>query len=173
MFNIGFSEMMIIAVIALIFIGPKQLPELARTLGRLIGEFRKATDELTGTFTGVRDTAEKYMNQQTKSIKDAIDQNPSYQDLSQSDPKADANYAAHIAENSAQTNESQLEFALSDPQNHGPIFEDSMAYDPNPPVAVTEPVTPIEKTVSASPDLEISETGAAPSPLKPGGRKET
>lgn len=81
MFNIGFSEMMIIAVIALIVIGPKQLPELARTLGRLIGEFRKATDDLTGTFTGVRESAEKYVQEQTKSIQDAIKDNQSYQDL--------------------------------------------------------------------------------------------
>ncbi|MBX9766403.1 MAG: Sec-independent protein translocase protein TatB [Bdellovibrionales bacterium] len=182
MFNIGFSEMLIIAVIALIFIGPKQLPELARTLGRLIGEFRKATDELTGTFTGVRDTAEKYMNEQTKSIKDAIDQNPSYQDLSKNDGKNDeANYAAHIGEPStaASTLGSQLEFPLSEPQNHGAVFEDSMTYDPNPPAAAADiPVTGHSEEASGGvsaipPQVEISETGAAPSPLKPGGRRDS
>ena len=48
MFNIGFSELMVIGVIALLVIGPKQLPEVAKVLGRLITEFKKATQELSG-----------------------------------------------------------------------------------------------------------------------------
>lgn len=48
MFNIGFSELIVIGVIALLVIGPKQLPEVARILGRLITEFKKATQELSG-----------------------------------------------------------------------------------------------------------------------------
>lgn len=48
MFNIGFGELVIIGVVALIVIGPKQLPEVARVLGRLIGEFKKATEDLSG-----------------------------------------------------------------------------------------------------------------------------
>lgn len=47
MFGLGFSEMILIAIIALIFIGPKQLPEVARTLARFINELRRTTDELT------------------------------------------------------------------------------------------------------------------------------
>ncbi len=38
MFDIGFSEMLLLAAIALIAIGPKQLPEVARTVGRLIND---------------------------------------------------------------------------------------------------------------------------------------
>ncbi|MFK8137439.1 MAG: Sec-independent protein translocase protein TatB [Bdellovibrionales bacterium] len=45
MFNFGFSEMLIIAVVALIFIGPKQLPHLARVLGRTFGELRRASSD--------------------------------------------------------------------------------------------------------------------------------
>lgn len=47
MFNLGMSELILIAVLALIFIGPKQLPEVAKTVGRLIAEFKKATSEIT------------------------------------------------------------------------------------------------------------------------------
>lgn len=45
MFNLGFTEMLAIAVIALIFIGPKQLPQVARVIGRMLGEFRRATSD--------------------------------------------------------------------------------------------------------------------------------
>ena len=40
MFNLGFSELIVIGAIALIVIGPKQLPEVAKVLGRLIGELK-------------------------------------------------------------------------------------------------------------------------------------
>ncbi len=44
MFDIGFQEILIILAIALIFIGPKRLPEVASTLGKGFGEFKKTLD---------------------------------------------------------------------------------------------------------------------------------
>jgi Tat protein translocase TatB subunit len=46
MFGIGGSELLVILIIALVVVGPKQLPELARTVGKIFGEFQKATDDL-------------------------------------------------------------------------------------------------------------------------------
>ena len=46
MFGLGAGEILLIAVFALIFIGPKKLPELAKNLGRSLREFQKAKDEL-------------------------------------------------------------------------------------------------------------------------------
>ena len=48
MFNLGMGEMALIAIIALIFIGPKQLPEIARSVARLLNEFKRTTTELSG-----------------------------------------------------------------------------------------------------------------------------
>mgnify|MGYP001033630280 CR=1 FL=1 len=50
MFGIGFPELLLIAVIALVVIGPKRLPDLARAMGRGFAEFRRASDELKRTF---------------------------------------------------------------------------------------------------------------------------
>lgn len=49
MFGIGMPEMFLILAIALIVIGPKKLPDLAKSLGRAFGEFKKATAELKET----------------------------------------------------------------------------------------------------------------------------
>lgn len=46
MFGIGMPELILILVIALIVLGPAKLPEIARTLGRGMREFRRATDDL-------------------------------------------------------------------------------------------------------------------------------
>ena len=50
MFGVGMLKLIIIAAIALIVVGPKKLPDLARTLGRGFNEFRKALDGVTDDF---------------------------------------------------------------------------------------------------------------------------
>lgn len=47
MFNIGFQELIIIAIIALLIVGPKKLPDLAKSLGKGFGELRRAADDIT------------------------------------------------------------------------------------------------------------------------------
>ena len=47
MFGMGMGELMVILVIALLFLGPKRLPDVATTLGKAIRSFRKATSDLT------------------------------------------------------------------------------------------------------------------------------
>ena len=44
--NIGFPELLIILAIALLIFGPKKLPEVGKSLGRAIREFRRTSDEL-------------------------------------------------------------------------------------------------------------------------------
>ena len=46
MFGIGMPEMLVILAVALIVIGPKKLPDLAKSLGRAFAEFRRATSEI-------------------------------------------------------------------------------------------------------------------------------
>lgn len=50
MFGIGMPELLLILGLALIVLGPKKLPELAKALGKGLAEFRRATDELKEEF---------------------------------------------------------------------------------------------------------------------------
>jgi TatA/E family protein of Tat protein translocase len=49
MFDIGFQEMLVIGVLALLVFGPGKLPELGRMIGRALREFRRASDEFRST----------------------------------------------------------------------------------------------------------------------------
>jgi Tat protein translocase TatB subunit len=74
MFGIGMPELILIAVVALIVLGPKKLPDLAKSLGRAVREFRKATSELKETlqvdseFSEVRKAFNEFQSDVNQSI---------------------------------------------------------------------------------------------------------
>lgn len=66
-FGIGLPEMLLIMVIALIVFGPGKLPEIGAALGRAIGDFRRASRELTGdlqeSIADARSSVEQTVNE--------------------------------------------------------------------------------------------------------------
>jgi len=77
MFGIGMPEMFLILAIALIVIGPKKLPDLAKSLGRAFAEFKRATSELKDSFeidTELNDIKTTF-NDMSDGLKEAIDVN--------------------------------------------------------------------------------------------------
>jgi sec-independent protein translocase protein TatA len=64
---LGWQETVLIFLLALLLFGPKKLPELGRTIGKAITEFRRASTELRSTF----DREMKSLEQETESIKQA------------------------------------------------------------------------------------------------------
>jgi TatA/E family protein of Tat protein translocase len=57
MFGIGMTELLVILAIGLLVIGPKKLPELARSLGKGLAEFRRASTEMRREFLEVAEEA--------------------------------------------------------------------------------------------------------------------
>jgi len=57
MFNIGFSELIILGVIALLVVGPEQLPDMARKLAKMLNELKRAKDEIMTPFEDMKSEA--------------------------------------------------------------------------------------------------------------------
>jgi TatA/E family protein of Tat protein translocase len=75
MFGIGMPEMLLLLAIALVVIGPKKLPDLAKSLGRAMREFKKATNELKETMHIDDDLADvkKAFNDISNDVKQTVD----------------------------------------------------------------------------------------------------
>jgi TatA/E family protein of Tat protein translocase len=77
MFGIGMPEMLVILALALIVIGPKKLPDLAKSLGRAMREFKRATNEFKETIQLDSELSEvkETFNDISDGVKDAVDLN--------------------------------------------------------------------------------------------------
>lgn len=79
MFDIGFSELMVIAVVALIVIGPERLPKVARTLGHLFGRMQRYVNDVKADITREMQLEElrklqSEMEQTARSIETSVNQ---------------------------------------------------------------------------------------------------
>ena len=79
MFGIGMQELLLILVIALIVLGPKKLPEVAKALGKAMNEFKRATND-------IKESLE--LDQSLNSVK------KSFNTMNDTQPAASANAAA-------------------------------------------------------------------------------
>lgn len=76
MFGIGMPELLVIMVVALVVLGPKRLPEVARTLGKGLAEFRKATSGITDELRNAQVMLEEEVRQADRKSKDAARKSP-------------------------------------------------------------------------------------------------
>jgi sec-independent protein translocase protein TatB len=83
MFDIGWSELLVIGVVALVVIGPKELPGVVRTIAQNIAKLRRMASEFQGQFTDamremeladLKKDAEKLISDATSTISDPIEQ---------------------------------------------------------------------------------------------------
>jgi TatA/E family protein of Tat protein translocase len=91
MFGIGMPEMLLILAIALIVIGPKKLPDLAKSLGRAMREFKKATSEFKDTMQIDNELSDvkKAFDDINEDVKQAVDLKPEFERKSEDNAKPD------------------------------------------------------------------------------------
>jgi len=92
MFGIGMPEMILILAIALVVIGPKKLPDLAKSLGRAMREFKKATNEFKETMhiDSEMEDVKKAFSGIGDDVKEAVDLKLDPEKKPDGSPQADA-----------------------------------------------------------------------------------
>lgn len=74
--SLGMPELLIIGVVALIVFGPRKLPELGRSLGKSLQEFRRATNELKHTLDEEISIEERKEERKIEAPRAAVSTNP-------------------------------------------------------------------------------------------------
>jgi sec-independent protein translocase protein TatB len=106
MFDVGFSEIVVIAVVALIVIGPERLPKVARTLGHMFGRLQRYVNEVKADINREMELDElRKLQAQVQSAARDIEQS--------------VTSAAHEVETGVRSVESQLNEAASEAQAPG------------------------------------------------------
>ncbi len=158
MFDIGWGELVVIGIVALIAIGPKELPTVLRTLGQYMGKVRRMASEFQGQFQeAMREAELAELKKQAEDLKSSVsDLGNSVKDLGSLDPLADT--------------QKQIESALDDaakpelPKPDSSAAVETTEAVPPPPVDVTlpEPPAPVSEKDFA--------TAEAPPPKQAGGK---
>lgn len=97
--SIGMTELIVIMVVALVVIGPKRLPELARTLGKALGDFKRATSDFQNSFSMEDDYDLDVLDEETKEKdKKADGEDSSEEDADDEDHAEEGEAAEQTAE---------------------------------------------------------------------------
>jgi len=143
MFDIGFSELVVIALVALIVIGPERLPKVARTLGHLLGRMQRYVNDVKA------DISREMELDELRKLQSTVEE------------------AARSIEQSVHTEiratESQFDTITAAVTDLAPAAPAAEA--PQPVVAAAPPVTP-PAAAPASPQLELGLDAAAEAPRK-------
>lgn len=65
MFGLGLQELLIVMVVAIVVVGPKKLPEIAKALGKGLSEFKRATEDIKSSIdssTGISDIKDTFQD---------------------------------------------------------------------------------------------------------------
>jgi sec-independent protein translocase protein TatB len=160
MFDIGWGELVLIGVVALIVIGPKELPGTLRTLGQWMGKLRRMASEFQGQFQEAMREAE--LADLKKQVDDMTSQAQSYANF---DPVSEVR-------KELESTQQQIESAIADK----PPADSPSAAAATEPTALPGPVTAdtgaavapsTEASVAAQPEPEAAVTDAAKHDGKP------
>src|SRR6188768_355433 len=107
MFDIGFSEIVVIAVVALVVIGPERLPKTARTLGHLFGRLQRYVNDVKADIS--REIELDELRKLQQEVRTAA-----------KDVETSVSSAVHDVESGVRNVESELNAAAADPATTEP-----------------------------------------------------
>jgi sec-independent protein translocase protein TatB len=147
MFDIGWGELVVIGIVALIAIGPKELPTVLRTLGQYMGKVRRMAAEFQGQFQeAMREAEMAELKKQAEDLKSSVS------DIASFDPMA--------------STQKEIERALEVPELEKPLTATETS--PDAPAALPEPVQQPEVNVPLpEPASPVSEKDFAPAETLP------
>ena len=140
MFGLGMPEILLILAIALIVIGPQKLPEVAKTLGRAMGEFKRSAQDLKNSIDIDTSPVKKEVTawSKKKKLKDVI------KDIASDDPVTESESGSSEDRTASQEDQSEQS---SSSQNTPDIAEASQSSDPE-----------------STPDSTTNDSATAPAP---------
>jgi sec-independent protein translocase protein TatB len=156
MFDIGWGELLVIGIVALIAIGPKELPGALRTLGQWMGKLRRMASEFQNQFQEAMREAE--MADLKKQVDEMTSQASSYANF---DPVSEVR-------KELESTQQQIESAIADKPPTEPSTPPA-AVEPPPAVTTSEPVTAPSADVAAPQPAPAEPAGAdaVPDAVKP------
>lgn len=143
MFDIGWGELVVIGIVALIAIGPKELPTVLRTLGQYMGKIRRMAADFQGQFQeAMREAEMADLKKQAEDLKSSVS------DIASFDPMANT--------------QKEIERALEVPELEKPLTT-ATEVSSDAPAALPEPVQQPEASVPLpDPPSPVSEKDFAP-----------
>lgn len=147
--GIGGSELIIIAIVALVVVGPKDLPKLLRQLGRFVGKMRSMADDFRASFDDMARQSE--LDELRKEVEALRSTNPASSVLS------DVNNQMRAIDSDIKDSVNRLDapIAISDPQLDGlpPKWDATVAPDNAPPSVLTDSVLTDSVMTEAASDV--------------------
>ncbi len=141
MFDIGFTELMVIALVGLIVIGPERLPRVARTAGHLLGRLQRYVSDVKS------DIAREMQLEELKRLQAEVAQQ--------------ARELEQRVNQQLRTVESELNQSILDSANKNTVDESVEAAKPFSPPSLTEPAAPVVAAGSTSTSAAQKDSPAA------------
>lgn len=156
--TLGFTEVAVIFLLALVLFGPKKLPELGRTIGKAMTEFRRASNDLKATFDREMQTLER----ETKPVKAATETIArEIRDETYSYPPASVWTALEQGNETASDSTSVGASEVSGAESQGTSEEVATSTEP---AEAGPEVATAEEPASAAPEGTVPRGAAPPSP---------
>jgi len=148
MFDIGWGELVVIGIVALIAIGPKELPTVLRTLGKYMGKIRRMAADFQSQFQeAMREAEMAELKKQAEELKSSVS------DIASFDPMA--------------STQKEIERALEVPELEKPLTT-AAETSADAPTALPEPAQQVEVNVPLpEPPSPVSEKDFAPAETLP------